>query len=82
MGQREAATLTMYSIQVHKQVKKYLLSLPKNYRQNIAEKMDLLAIDPYHHPQLDIKPMVGENDYYRLRVGQYRLIYRVENQKL
>jgi mRNA interferase RelE/StbE len=31
--------------------------------------------------QLDIKPLQG-SDFYRLRVGQYRLIYEIKDDEL
>ena len=42
------------------------------------EKLEILRQNPHGHPQLDIKPMQGAGEsVYRLRVGQYRLIYQI-----
>jgi len=42
-------------------------------RNRIAEKIKLLGDNP-DNPILDIKPLQGQ-PYYRLRVGQWRIIY-------
>ena len=30
-------------------------------------------------PDGDIKPLVGQPGYFRLRIGNYRVLYRIEN---
>ena len=30
-------------------------------------------------PDGDIEPLVGQSGYFRLRVGSYRILYRIEN---
>jgi mRNA interferase RelE/StbE len=72
-----------YQIKVHKQVQKFLLSLNPELRTRFRNKIENLRLDPYRHPKLDIKPMQGIGEsVFRLRVGQYRLIYRVHEQEL
>ena len=72
-----------YRLKLHKQVEKFLLSLAPDWRNRFRDKLEALRLDPYRHPQLDIKPMQGMGDsVYRLRVGQYRMIYRIHEQAL
>jgi mRNA interferase RelE/StbE len=72
-----------YKIKVHKQVKKFILSLNPDWQTHFRNKLEDLRYDPIRHPKLDIKPMKGFGEsVYRLRVGQYRLIYRVYEQEL
>lgn len=72
----------MYCLKLHKQVSKFLFCLPKSQRAKIKEKLELLQINPYQNPLLDIKMMQGLNGIYRLRVGKYRVLYEVNDQEL
>ena len=45
-------------------------------------KIDLLAENPYGTSRLDIKPMEGEKGLWRLRIGSFRLIYEVVQERL
>lgn len=63
----------MYTLLIKKQAKKVLQSLARTDRNRIAEKITLLGENP-DNPMLDIKPLQGE-PYYRLRVGQWRIIF-------
>ena len=62
-----------YEIIIKKQAKKTLLSLPNNQKQRIAEKIQWLGENP-DDKKLDVKKLVG-SPYYRLRVGDWRIIY-------
>lgn len=62
-----------YTLLIKKQAKKALQNLAGTDRNRIAEKITLLGENP-DNPTLDIKPLQGE-PYYRLRVGQWRIIF-------
>ena len=62
-----------YTLLIKKQAKKVLQSLARTERNRIVEKIKLLGDHP-SNPILDIKPLQGE-PYYRLRVGQWRIIF-------
>lgn len=51
----------------------FWLSLPASQRTRIEVKLELLQINPYHYPLLDIKLRRGMDSIYRLRVGKYRM---------
>jgi mRNA interferase RelE/StbE len=75
--------MTQYSLKVHKQVKKFLLSLSPEWRNRFHDKLEILRQNPRDSKLLDIKPMQGAGDQlYRLRIGQYRLIYQIVDQEL
>jgi mRNA interferase RelE/StbE len=44
-------------------------------QRRIATRIDGLAADPFPP---DVKKLQGTPDHYRIRVGHYRVIYRVE----
>jgi len=59
---------------------KELSSLDKPIQRIIKEKIDLLAQDP-NRLKNNIKALQGEyTGKYRLRVGVYRIIYRLERE--
>lgn len=67
-----------YTLLIKKQAKKTLQSLARTDRNRIAEKIHLLGENP-DNSTLDIKPLQGE-PYYRLRVGQWRIIFDRDNE--
>ncbi len=71
-----------YRVRLHKRATKALLSLPKPLRTEFGRRIDLLAENPYRHPALDIKRLQGFDAIYRLRIGQYRLIYEIVDEEL
>jgi len=71
-----------YQLKLHKSVTKFLKSALAKTRQRIIDKLNLLQENPLTHPQLDIKAMQGLTDTYRLRIGQLRIIYQIQQDKL
>ena len=63
----------MYEVQVHKQASKKLKSLNAKERLRVTDKIVELSYDP-DSKLLDIKKLEGE-EYWRLRVGDWRVIY-------
>lgn len=52
-----------------------LRKLPEDARRRIAARIDALADDPLPH---GVKALQGEPDLYRIRVGEYRIVYQKE----
>lgn len=67
-----------YVVKLKPSVKKQLKRLDKKQAERILVKIYLLTDDPFPNAS---EPMVGR-DAYRLRVGDYRIIYEVHNQEL
>ncbi len=68
----------MYSLKYRKQARNYLARLPVKIKSAIVEKLHLIASDPdIERPE--IKMLKGRKGY-RLRVGQYRVIYTRHNE--
>lgn len=70
----------MYEIQFSKAATKKLGRLPKKLAKKIIGKLQIIAADPYKSHN-NVKKLVGR-DGYRLRVGDWRVIYEIENQQL
>ncbi|TCT23179.1 type II toxin-antitoxin system RelE family toxin [Thiobaca trueperi] len=71
-----------YQLKLHKDAAKFLRSLPARMRDRVRDKLDMLMDNPHDMQRLDVKPMVGENGLWRLRVGSIRLIYEVQEHYL
>lgn len=71
-----------YRLLLHKSVIKFIEKRPAKQRQELKDRLEMLKANPYGNAQLDIKPMQGYADLYRLRVGQYRFLYQVKQNEL
>ena len=69
----------MYKVRYHKRVVKFLQSQPLAVRQKIVETFDTLKAQPHDHRNFDIKPLKGFENAYRLRIGKYRILYRIDD---
>ena len=67
----------MYEIIVSKKADKFLSKIPEDDRTRIINAMDKLRI----RPEAYVKRLVG-NEYYKFRVGNYRLIVDLVKEKL
>jgi mRNA interferase RelE/StbE len=68
-----------YTIITPKSVQKQLDSLPNDVYERIVVRIQQLAEDP--RPDGVVK-MKGANDEYRIRVGDYRLRYEIDDENL
>ena len=68
-----------YKIEFLKTASKELAKLPRDIQKRIALKIDLLISDPYPN---DAKKLKNGNGHFRIRVGDYRIIYKIENENL
>ena len=64
-----------YSVEWHPKVRKFLLKLPKEVSQRIVLKVNEAQEDPFRY----LEHYEG-NDYYKLRIGDYRLLVDVDFQ--
>ena len=70
----------MYSIEFSKTAAKRLRRIPKHLAARIAEKLQAVAADPYGKHN-NVKKLVNRPGY-RLRVGEWRIIYEIDGEKL
>jgi mRNA interferase RelE/StbE len=70
----------MHKLKYRQQARNYLARLPFNTKSEIVAKLHELALDP-DNPTLDINPLKGQMEF-RLRVEQFRVIYKRQNDEL
>lgn len=63
-----------YEIVFLKSARKQLEKLSKNIIGEIIEKIKIIKT---HYESLDIKKLKGYQHLYRLRCGDYRIVYRI-----
>ena len=70
----------MYEIVLLKDVKKYLAK-NETVAKSLFRLLPLLQVNPYDS-KLDIKKLKGYSNKYRIRLGKYRLLYEVVDNKV
>ena len=71
-------------VEIHRIPRKFLDGLSPKIRDNIKSQIKILSEDPYSK-KLDIKKLKGranKPDIFRLRVGEYRVIYAIQENKI
>jgi mRNA interferase RelE/StbE len=68
-----------YRIEVTPRARKDLKALPKRERRRVSEQIDALRTDPR---PTGCQKLKGREDFYRIRVGDYRVIYQIEDKIL
>lgn len=69
----------MHSIEYTREARKTLARMPRNVREVVMSKIDGLARDPFG--AANVKKLVGQ-PAYRLRVGDWRVIYDVDSGRI
>ncbi|MGN6437746.1 MAG: type II toxin-antitoxin system RelE family toxin [Agriterribacter sp.] len=65
----------MYQVVIEKQVQKQLAKIAAPYYQAIIHALKALAVNPRPHGYKKLKGRPG----YRIRVGDYRVIYNIQD---
>ncbi|MBC8505597.1 MAG: type II toxin-antitoxin system RelE/ParE family toxin [Anaerolineales bacterium] len=70
----------MYKVVYTKQASKKFYKLPRNIQRVIKDKLEQLATNPhYQHPNVTkLQKRAG----YRLRIGNWRVIYEIKDDRL
>ena len=69
----------VYSVTYPRDATQVLARLPRNLAARVAEKIEDVAADPYgNHP--NVTRLKGR-DGYRLRVGNWRIIYDLDDKR-
>jgi mRNA interferase RelE/StbE len=68
-----------YRIEVRPAALRQLGNLPRDAQLEVRTRIDALALDP--RPR-GCKKLSGSRDLYRVRVGEYRVVYQVQDRVL
>jgi mRNA interferase RelE/StbE len=69
-----------HSLHITPSARRHFRKLPAGVQTSIREKLDVLCEAPFQSG-LDVKKLRGREGY-RLRVGDYRVIYRLDSEQL
>jgi len=67
-----------YRLDIGDEALAQLKALPKEQRQRIGQKLEALQTDLHG----DVKKLVGQAGRYRLRVGNFRVLFALDNDLL
>jgi mRNA interferase RelE/StbE len=73
------ATGRTYDVEVSRPAAKSLQAIPKKAQRRITEAIDSLSTDPRPH---GCEKLTDREDEYRIRVGNYRIIYEIVDKRL
>ena len=65
-----------YRIEVKRSAAKALKKIPKPDKRRISEKIDSLADET---PSPETTKMKGNNPFHKIRVGDYRIVYEIQD---
>ena len=68
-----------YLVEISAQARKQLKRMPKAEQKRILDKIASLAEDPR---PFGYKKLFYYTDFFRVRVGNYRVIYKIEDKQL
>ena len=67
--------MNKYAIEIDKQVIKYMQKQHRDQQERLLKAI-------YRIPEGDIKKMKGYQSRYRLRIGDYRIVYEIIEERL
>ena len=71
--------MACYNIVIKASVKKELAVLPRPIIQRVIQVIESLSVEPRPN---GVRKLTGTQDVYRVRVSDYRVVYRIENNTL
>jgi len=68
-----------YSLEFTASASREFHDLDRQFQRRIAEKITALCDDPFPSGSKKLK---GQADHFRIRVGDYRVIYRIDGKRI
>ncbi len=69
-----------YKVEFSNVAKKELRAFHSSHRAQVVKIIERLKVNPYDMP--NVKPIQGVNNQFRIRFGNYRMIYEIIDQRL
>ena len=73
--------MTAYTVEFAKSARKEFERLPLKVRNRIVEALRLLAQNPYSE-LIKVKKLQNALEVYRIRIGDYRVLYELNDDRL
>ncbi len=76
-----------FHVRLNRDIRSILLSLPRSHQEKVGKLIDRLSENPYpsrfkfvdiSSTNFDIKKCKGHQTRFRVRLGEYRLIYDID----
>lgn len=76
-----------FSVRLDKDIRSFLLSLPRAHQKKVGKPIDRVSENPYpsrtrfidiSSTNFDIKKCKGHQTRFRVRLGEFRLIYEID----
>lgn len=72
--------MAAYSVELSSRAERDLERLPASVQTRIVQALRRLGLDPHAAP--NVKRLAGPGRLHRLRVGQYRVLYQLDEDRL
>jgi mRNA interferase RelE/StbE len=69
----------VYQVEIAPAAQRQIRKLTTDVQQKIIQRLEALAVDPY---PAGVVKMRGEQSLYRVRLGDYRIIYEIQDEEL
>ena len=73
------AWFVRYAVELSRIALKHMANIPKRDLIRIQERIEALSVEPR---ATDTKKIQGDDNLYRIRSGNYRILYRIFEKKL
>lgn len=70
----------MYTLKVKRSALKALIDLPRGTKRQVEETLDTLKARPIPARTNDVIKLRGVKDSFRIRIGDIRIVYTIEQQ--
>lgn len=70
-----------YELRLLREATKTLDRLDRRTEARIRKQLYALRENPFPHPGADIKPLQGHPGWWRLRVGDWRVLYSISREE-
>ncbi|MGH9317506.1 MAG: type II toxin-antitoxin system RelE family toxin [Thermoanaerobaculia bacterium] len=67
-----------YRVVVARSAERELRGLPSDVRERATRSIDALASEPRPH---GVKKLQGSSDLWRIRIRDYRIVYRIDDRR-
>ena len=68
-----------YEVEISGSASSFILKLSKKDRARVEEKIESLATDPRPHGSTKLKQSRDKRALYRIRSGNYRIVYAIKD---